>query len=285
MHKLSAAVGLILLASGSVVDAQSLNGSRSAMIRQNSVAQQQDYTFLRSAGEVRSFVERGLLVPVRGNGTYKVANASFPYARPALKLFIERLGEQYKHGCGEKLVVTSLTRPLSRQPKNAHELSVHPAGMAVDFRISRRASCRRWLEGTLKDLEARRVLEATRERSPAHYHVAVFPVAYNRYVASVTGSTETRVAAAGSSSGMRIAQGQGVASYASVIPRGNSALVKASGDVYIVKKGDNLWSIGRKFGVEAGALKKANGLKVSTLMPGMRLVIPVERAAAGVPAS
>src|SRR5688500_4376770 len=51
MHKFSAAVGLLLLTVGSAAKAQSLNGSRAAMIRQNSVAQQQDYTFLRNASE------------------------------------------------------------------------------------------------------------------------------------------------------------------------------------------------------------------------------------------
>jgi LysM repeat protein len=283
MNKFSAAVGLLLLTIGSAANAQSLSGSRAAMIRQNSVAQQQDYTFLRNTSEVRSFVERGLLVSVRGNDSYKLDKVSFPYARPELKLFVERLGAQYKDGCGEKLVVTSLTRPLSKQPANAHELSVHPAGMAVDLRVSRKASCRRWLEGTLKSLEADHVLEATREKRPAHYHVAVFPAAYKRHVASVAGPSAVKLASAGAASGKKIAKVNGGASYASVIPtRGTQ--VKASGDTYVVKKGDSLWSIGRKFGVEAGVLKKANGLATTTLKPGMRLVIP-GAAPSGVPAS
>jgi LysM repeat protein len=281
MTKVVAAAGVILLTFGSVVQAQSLNGSRTAMVRQNSIAHQQDYTFLRTTAEVRSYVERGLLVPVRGNGNYKVDDASFPYARPAVKLLVERLSEQYKSACGEKLVVTSLTRPLSKQPRNAHKLSVHPAGMAVDLRISRKASCRRYLESSLKGLEARGVLEATRERSPAHYHVAVFPTQYNRYVARQTGTTPALVAA--KSSSLKIAKVNGGASYASVTSVSSE---KASGDTYVVRKGDSLWSIGRKFGVEAGELKKANGLAISTLQPGMKLVIPSSgRANVGTPAS
>ncbi|MEX2283119.1 MAG: DUF5715 family protein [Gemmatimonadota bacterium] len=280
MNKFSAAVGLLLLTIGSAAKAQSLSGSRAAMIRQNSVAQQQDYTFLRNSSEVRSFVERGLLVSVRSNDNVKLEKVSFPYARPELRLFVERLGAQYRNGCGEKLVVTSLTRPLSKQPANAHELSVHPAGMAVDLRVSRKASCRRWLEGTLKSLEADHVLEATRERSPAHYHIAVFPAAYKRHVASVAGPSAVKLA----STGKKIAQVNGGASHASIIPTRGSQ-VKASGDTYIVKKGDSLWSIGRKFGVEAGVLKKANGLATTTLMPGMKLVIPGGRATTGVPPS
>ncbi|HYW06042.1 MAG TPA: hypothetical protein VE913_03745, partial [Longimicrobium sp.] len=67
-------------------------------------------------------------------------------------------------------------------PGNAHTLSVHPAGMAVDFRVSRNAECRTWLEGTLLGLERAGVLDVTRERMPPHYHVAVFPDAYSAYV-------------------------------------------------------------------------------------------------------
>ncbi|MGH7459434.1 MAG: DUF5715 family protein, partial [Longimicrobiales bacterium] len=164
MFRNTAIVGLMILAGASAAGAQSLKGSRAAMMRQNNIAHQQDFTFLRTAADVRRFVESGLLVPLRGNAHYKVAGVSFPYARDAVKLFVERVATQYHSACGEKLVVTSLTRPLSRQPRNAHELSVHPTGMAADFRISRKASCRNWMESTLRDLERARTLDATRER-------------------------------------------------------------------------------------------------------------------------
>src|SRR5690606_4402484 len=82
----------------------------------------------------------------------------------------------------EKLVVTSLTRPASSQPRNSHALSVHPTGMAVDLRISQRAASREWLENTLLSLEADGLLDVTRERNPPHYHVALFPEAYMAHV-------------------------------------------------------------------------------------------------------
>ena len=59
----------------------------------------------------------------------------------------ERLGGQYRGACGEQLVITSLTRPATLQPRNASERSVHPTGMALDIRYSWDRSCRRWLEG------------------------------------------------------------------------------------------------------------------------------------------
>ena len=63
-----------------------------------------------------------------------------------MKLFIERLARQYRGATGEKLVVTSLTRPTREQPGNASRYSVHPCGMAVDFRRPWGRKARRWLE-------------------------------------------------------------------------------------------------------------------------------------------
>jgi hypothetical protein len=177
----------VLLAAAAVpaaADDATLRGSPGSMVRQHRVAEENDYSFLRTAGQVRDFVDKGVLVKVEGDANYSVAGGvSFPYARPAVGTFLERLGAQYREGCGEKLVVTSLTRPLANQPGNAHQLSVHPAGMAVDFRISRNAECRAWLESALLGLERRGVLDVTRERNPPHYHVAVFTDEYAAYLA------------------------------------------------------------------------------------------------------
>jgi hypothetical protein len=165
-------------------EAATLRGSPSSMVRQHAVAEEQEYSFLRTAAQVREYVADGRLVEVAGNADYQVAaGVSYPFARPELLVFVERLGAQYREGCGEPLVVTSLTRPLSTQPVNAHRLSVHPAGMAVDFRVSGTVACREWLEGALLSLERDGLLDVTRERNPPHYHVAVFPAAYMAYVA------------------------------------------------------------------------------------------------------
>jgi len=107
---------------------------------------------------------------------------SFPFGQPELRLFVERLASQYHEACGQKLVVTSAVRPASSQPANAHALSVHPAGMAVDLRVSDRASCRSWLENALLGMERAGVINGIREFHPPHYHVAVFPGPYAAYV-------------------------------------------------------------------------------------------------------
>jgi hypothetical protein len=156
----------------------SLSGSRASMVRQNRIAKSEAYSFLRTPIQVRRFVDDGRLVVLRGNGNYRLANVGYPYARPVVQAFVERLAQQYHTACGEPLVVTSLTRPANRQPRNASPLSVHPAGMAVDLRVPTRTSCRNWLTKQLLSLEEQGVIDATRERNPPHFHVAVFPGAY-----------------------------------------------------------------------------------------------------------
>jgi hypothetical protein len=164
----------------------SLRGSPAAMERHHEVAQALHYSFLRNRAEVEKLAEAGGLVEIVGNADFEVARGvSFPFARPEVRIFVERFAAQYREGCGETLVVTSLTRPLSGQPRNAHPLSVHPAGMAIDFRVPRVAACRTWLEQSLLALEQRELLDVTRERTPPHYHVAIFPAAYLAYVATL----------------------------------------------------------------------------------------------------
>ena len=267
MRKIAFAVtGLLLLSGVSGAHAQALKGSRTTMRKQDNVAQNQDYSFLRTSSDVRRFVEKGLLVPVQGTAALKLADVSFPYTRPPVKTFIDRLAPQYRNACGDKLVVTSLTRPLSRQPRNASDLSVHPAGMAVDLRTPRRSSCRKWLERTLLSLEAEGVLDATRERRPAHYHIAIFPAHYLSYVERLTGDTQL-AERTNDTPEIKIAQAT-QPNYASVVPIGGSS---AS---YKVRRGDTLWSIARKHGVTVTELKRANRLRSSTIRVGQTLVIP-----------
>ena len=178
-------IALVALPAEAFASGATLRGSRSAMERQNRIARENDFTFLRTPAQVRHFVAEGRLVPLEGNSNYRVAGVSFPYARPEVALFVSRLAAQYRESCGEQLVVTSATRPEARQPRNSSPLSVHPAGMAVDLRIPQTTRCRAVLEGTLLALEDRAVLDVTRERRPPHYHVAVFTSEYSNYVAGI----------------------------------------------------------------------------------------------------
>ena len=113
----SAAATLLLAAPA---EAQSLRGSSASMDRQNAQARAHDFTFLRDGRHVMTFVNSGLLVPLRGNSNYELNGVSYPDARPEVKLFVERLSAQFRAACGEKLVVTSLTRPQNGQPRKKY---------------------------------------------------------------------------------------------------------------------------------------------------------------------
>ncbi len=221
--------------------AQSLRGSLNSVSRQYRVAQDHDFTFLRSSEQIQEFVESGYLIEIPGNEHYVLARVSYRYARPEVKLFLERLGTQYRAACNEPLVVTSLTRPSTDQPHNASSRSVHPTGMAVDIRRSNQRTCRQWIEGTLLSLERSGVLEATRERWPPHYHVAVFPQPYARYVAALPDPS---------------------------LPDPNTVFH------YTVRQGDSLWNIARDYGVDVDELKAVNNINGNQIYAGQTLRIP-----------
>jgi hypothetical protein len=146
--------------------------------------------FYDTGAEIRKAVRRGELVRLSGAG-YELHRVSFPFVRTSTRTFVNRLSRQYTRACGETLVVTSGVRPESRQPANSSARSVHPTGMAVDLRKPD-GSCLSWLRETLLDLEGAGVIEATEERHPAHFHVAVFEGPYRRYVQRISGPSVNR---------------------------------------------------------------------------------------------
>ncbi|MES2605268.1 MAG: DUF5715 family protein [Pseudomonadota bacterium] len=231
-----------LLTFTSAAEAQTLKGSRESMARQNQEAVRYGYTFLRNAQSVTSYVKEGHLIRISPDQDLDLHDVSYPYARPAVKTFIDRLSNQYHVSCGEKLTVTSLTRPIDKQPSNASSESVHPTGMAVDLRIPSAGKCRNWLEKTLLSLESSGVLDVTRERHPAHYHVAVFTQTYEQYVAGLnTESTQQPLAAP---------------------------------TEYVVRRGDTLSVIADRTGSTVTKLRAANGLRGSLIHAGQKLQIP-----------
>jgi len=235
-------IALVLLCAGVPVAAQSLQGSVASLDRQNRMARQHDYTYIDTGERVRYFASKGWLVPVRPTRNFALHAVSFPYARPEVDLFINRLSGQYRRACGEQLVVTSLTRPTTRQPRNASDRSVHPTGMALDLRYSGDRNCRKWLEGVLGDLERQGVLEATRERRPVHYHVAIFPHQYGDYV---DGLISRQVAA-------------GVTTVE-----------------YTIRSGDSLWDIARDHGTTVDELQDVNGIDGSRIFVGQVIDVPL----------
>lgn len=152
---------------------RSLRGSRASVDLMYETAQDQGLEFLRTTDDVYEAAKVGALKLITMTDDVEVERTTFPFVLPATLRFTDSLAKEYHTACGERLVVTSGARPLDKQPRNASPKSVHPTGMAVDFRKPRNPVCLDFLRKSLVDLEARHVVEATEERHPAHFHVAV----------------------------------------------------------------------------------------------------------------
>jgi membrane-bound lytic murein transglycosylase D len=107
-------------------------------------------------------------------------------------------------------------------------------------------------------LEKERVLDVTRERHPAHYHVAVYAKPY-----------ETRVAALEA----KVRQ-PATLTQAQSAPEVAVSSSPASRRDYTVRKGDSLWEIAAKTGVSVAELRTANRLQGNRINAGQTLLIP-----------
>lgn len=230
--------------------AQSLRGSPASIDRMYNHARSADLTFYRTGVGVRSAAREGDLVRMSGNADYQLSGVSYPYALTSTRTFVQRLGAQYREVCGERLVITSGVRPTSLRLSNSTDRSVHPTGMAIDIRKPRGGRCLTWLRETLLHLEGQGVIEATEERRPPHFHVAVFPAPYRRYVGNQGGgsSGQTRTAARGSASSSRT--------------------------TYRVRSGDSLWEIARRHDTTVDRLRAANDMRTNRIVAGQVLIIP-----------
>lgn len=239
------------------LEGQSLRGSRTSVDLMYRQAISHDLHFYETSAGVRRAASRGEFVKLNGSADYELGSVSHPYVLPATRTFVQRLASQYRAACGEKLVVTSGIRPKSLRLANSVDKSVHPTGMALDLRKPRNAKCLSWLRRTLVSLDGAGVIEATEERRPPHFHVAVFPQPYTRYVrgsggtvhvAARTAESERETAAARSDEGER---------------------------TYRVRRGDSLWTIARQNRVSVDEIKSANALNGSRIVAGQVLTIPM----------
>lgn len=241
MRRAALLVFAALVAAAPAVEAQSLRGSRASVRRMYRQANAHKLHFYQTSAGVERAVERWRFVPLEPNEDFKLFNVSYPYVKPAVRVFVERLASQYRKACGEQLVVTSAIRPISEQPRNSTDHSVHPTGMAIDLRKPTSRRCLTWLRKTLIQLERTGVLEATEERHPPHFHVAVYPSPYTDYVERLTGKPVR---------------------YATTT------------ETYVVKRGDTLWDIARRHETTVRQLMEMNDLRGSTIKVGEKIRVP-----------
>lgn len=164
---------ILLVLAPAVAAAQSLKGSKESVDLMYDRAQANNLQFMRSPDDVYEAARVGVLKLISINDDLDVEKTAYPFVLPNTLRFADSLAVQYREACGERLTVTSGARPTDKQPKNASPKSVHPTGMAVDFRKPRTPACLKWLRTSLSSLEGAGVIEATEERHPAHLHVAV----------------------------------------------------------------------------------------------------------------
>src|SRR3982751_4190546 len=125
---------MLLLCAAPALIAQTLRGSPASVDLMYTSAHEKDLAFLHSRGDIYEAAAEGDLALLSINDDVTLERVTFPFVLPATRAFVDSLATKYHAACGERLAVTSGARPIAEQPRNASPKSVHPTGMAVDFR-------------------------------------------------------------------------------------------------------------------------------------------------------
>jgi LysM repeat protein len=252
--------------------AQSLKGSHASVEKMYTRAVLNDLQFYSTSKGVYESVRDGELKLISITMDLTLDKVSYPFALPRTVALLNAFAKKYHETCGERLVVTSAARPRTEQPRNASPQSVHPTGMAVDFRKPSGA-CLTFMRGELLALEKMGMIEATEERHPVHFHVAVLRGGSLVPTATVASATQTPTPAQPSAVVATATDSAGgtvdLAKPDSKPEAKPSTATRAS--TYVVKKGDNLSAIAKRFGLTVSRLKSLNGLRTSNLKPGQKL--------------
>lgn len=257
VKRILSAVFCFVAASG--VSAQSLRGSRASVDRMYTRAVRNDLDFYYSSKGVYESVRDGELVMISITMDLTLEDVSYPFVLPRTRDVLNEFGRRYRAACGERLVVTSAARPRREQPRNASPKSVHPTGMAIDFRRPL-GDCLTYMRRELMLLERQGVLEATEERRPVHFHIAVLQ--RGRFAPAVPAIATATVAP----------EVPGAPSVSAVDSAGGAVEVaRPAPTIYVVKKGDTLSEIGQRFGLSVSRLKSLNKLKGSSIRAGQKL--------------
>jgi hypothetical protein len=195
-HRALALAVLTLTAATTVANAQSLRGSPSSVDLMYTAAHRRDLQFLRTQADIYEAARVGALQLISITNDLDIERVQYPFVLPNTLRFADSLAAQYRAACGERIVVTSGARPLAKQPRNASPKSVHPTGMAVDFRKPTNPACLTWLRKSLMTLEDAGVIEATEERHPPHFHVAVLRQRTEQHIQMAAGDVARTVKSA-----------------------------------------------------------------------------------------
>ena len=262
---------LLLIGTAADASAQSLRGSQSSVQKMYTRAVLNDLDFFRTSKSVYQSVRDSELVLVSITMDLTLDDVSYPFVLPRTLDVLTVFARRYRAACGERLVVTSAARPRTEQPRNASPRSVHPTGMAIDFRRPGEP-CLTYMRKELLALERQGILEATEERHPVHFHVAVLQrgkfAPETRAVASAT-ATAAPVVVSAVAPAIEPTTTDSAAGTVEVPEKA----APAKPQTYTVRKGDNLSTIAKRLGLTVNRLKALNGLKTATIRPGQKLKI------------
>jgi LysM repeat protein len=264
-------LALLSLVSVAPAAAQSLRGSHASVEKMYSRAVLNDLEFYRTSKSVYQSVRDGELVLIPITMDMTLDDVTYPFVLPRTKAVLDVFARKYHQACGERLVVTSAARPRTEQPRNASPQSVHPTGMAIDFRKPA-GNCLSYMRSELVTLEKQGVIEATEERHPVHFHVAVLRRGEFAPATTIAAAAE----ATATSSPATPTEPAAAAPAATADSAGGTVELPpkpAKAKTYTVRKGDNLSVIAKRFGLTVTRLKALNGLKGSALKPGQKLRI------------
>ena len=258
-----------------------LRGSQESVQKMWDFADAHRLPFYLTPTNINDAIKQGRLVPLTGDSTYELARGvGFAYATREARQFVLDFAPQYLAACGTPLTVTSVARPMSRQPRNSNPYSVHPTGIAVDLRRPNAGPCQTWVRNALAELEAKGFVEATEERRPAHLHVAVLiePGKVAALPRLVSGTVARRVEPvvakqAGTPVGVSNPPASATATRSANGASGSDDPIR--GRTYRVREGDTLWDVARRTGVTVNALARENHRSPrAVLRPGVTLRLP-----------
>jgi LysM repeat protein len=263
----------MLVALSGVGEAQSLRGSRASVDLMYANATSSRLAFHQTAATIAKAVAAGTLVPLASNRHVELhPGVSHPYVLPVTRDFVTAIAARYFDACGERLMVTSATRTTERQPRNASPKSVHPTGMAVDFRRPA-GKCLDWLRAELIKMEKAGQVEATEERSPPHFHVAVLPKRGRAVVVAEAPAPSAAAAAVVAPAAVTAEAPRTARAAVNASAPARNASAKATAVRYTVRSGDTLSEIARRHGTTTARLRELNRLPSTKIRAGQRLVV------------
>jgi uncharacterized protein YcbK (DUF882 family) len=173
----------------SILAGASLRGSRSSLKGQNKEADRENLTRIETDAQLERFKRSGLLVRLPETEQVQVdprLPVKWRWCRPVVAKFLRDLGREYFAEFHKPLQVNSAVRTAERQRElrkrngnatkaDGENRSSHLTGATIDLaRRNMTITEEKWLGKKLLSLEKQKLIEATKERKQACFHLMVF---------------------------------------------------------------------------------------------------------------